>query len=331
MDPLSAETRNQYDALRSAAGVASCGRRTQIEMTGKDRATFLHGFCTNDIKGLKPGQGCEAFLTNVQGKATGLVNVYCEQDRLVVDTVAGQAEHIIQSLDRYLIREDVQLIDRSEHWHELLVSGPDAARLIGEVVGVAIDLAPRHHLCCQWQGHAIAVRRVDYAGQPDYFLGLETAHWPQCWDAIVQAKAIPCDADALEIARIEAGTPLFGRDISDENLPQEVDRNATAISFTKGCYLGQETIARLDALGHVNRLLRGVRFNGDHRDPNDVLPPDSELTHDGKVVARVTSACWSFHLQAPLALAYVRRECATPGTRLAAADGDAEVVNLPLA
>jgi len=325
MTALPAEIQTQYEALQSAVGIAPCKDRTQIELTGKDRVSFLHGFCTNDIQRLNPGQGCEAFFTDVQGKTIGFANIFCEMNRLVVETAAGQAEHIIKALDRFLIREDVQLIDRTESWREFRVAGPAAARTIEQVFGVEIKLEPRHHLRCQWQGQELAVRRVDYTSQPDFLIAIETSDWQACWDAFGAAAAVPCSESALEIARIEAGTPNFGVDITDANLPQEVDRNATAISFTKGCYLGQETVARIDALGHVNRLLRGVRMVS-----SEIPPRGTEFVRDDKFVARVTSACWSYKLQAPLALAYVRREFSSPGSRLESPHGEAEVVALPL-
>ena len=320
------EIQTQYEALQSGVGIAPCKNRAQIELTGKDRVSFLHGFCTNDIKRLNPGQGCEAFFTDVQGKTIGFANIFCEVNRIVVETAPGQAEHLIKSLDRFLIREDVQLTDRSESWCALRVAGPAAAGLIEQVFGVEITLEPRHHLRCQWQGQELAVRRVDYISRADYLIAIETSDWQACWDAFEAAAAVPCSESALEIARIEAGTPNFGVDMTDANLPQEVDRNATAISFTKGCYLGQETVARIDAMGHVNRLLRGVRMVVSKEIPR----LGTEFVRDDKVVARVTSACWSYKLQAPLALAYVRRDFSSPGSRLESPNGDAEVVALPL-
>jgi folate-binding protein YgfZ len=136
-----------------------------------------------------------------------------------------------------------------------------------------------------------------------------------------EAGAIECGRDALETCRIEAGMPLFGRDITDDNLPQEVNRNAQAISFTKGCYLGQETVARIDALGHVNKLLVRLQFLG-----QGVPSTGSELTLDGKTVGHVTSATFSPRIGKALALAYVRTASTEPGTRLQSAGGDAVVV-----
>ena len=131
--------------------------------------------------------------------------------------------------------------------------------------------------------------------------------------------------EAFAAARIEAGFPLFGVDFNEENLPQEVGRDVQAISFTKGCYLGQETVARIDALGHVNQRLVGVRFVG-----SDMPAGGLELTRDGRIVGSVTSAAFSPKFGLPIALAMVRRESNSPGTRLDSAIGECEVVSLPV-
>jgi folate-binding protein YgfZ len=131
--------------------------------------------------------------------------------------------------------------------------------------------------------------------------------------------------DAFTGARVEAGVPLFGIDFDEQNFPQEVGRDREAISFTKGCYLGQETVARIDALGHVNQRLVGVRFSG------TILPDvGTELLHSGKKVGQITSVAYSPRLNAPLALAMVRRETNSPGTRLESGLRPCEVVSLPI-
>ncbi len=169
------------------------------------------------------------------------------------------------------------------------------------------------------------MRRVDLTGPDGFEISAEAADLPAVRDALAAAGAEPCAAVAFEAARIEWGFPLFGRDISEKNLPQEVARDARAISFVKGCYLGQETVARIDALGHVNRTLVGVRFSS-----NGAPTPGMELTSDGATAGTVTSASYSPQLRAPMALAVVRRGKNTPGTRLQSAAGDSEVVALPV-
>jgi folate-binding protein YgfZ len=143
--------------------------------------------------------------------------------------------------------------------------------------------------------------------------------------ALQSQEARACGPEAVEAARIEAGQPFYGRDIHDRSLPQEVARDAQAISFVKGCYIGQETVARIDALGHVNRTLAGVKFAGER-----VPESGAELVRDGQSVGQVISAVFSPRLSAPLALAYLRRGSNTPGTRLESPVGPGEVVSLPV-
>jgi folate-binding protein YgfZ len=148
--------------------------------------------------------------------------------------------------------------------------------------------------------------------------------------ALVNAGAVPADMAAFEMARIEAGTPLYERDISEKNLPQEVNRDALAISFTKGCYLGQETVARIDALGHVNRVLVGLRCFGEQAPASGTELHAGEATEGSPVVGAITSAAYSPRLHGPLALGYVRRGHTQVGTQLTSLAGPAEIAALPL-
>ena len=172
---------------------------------------------------------------------------------------------------------------------------------------------------------AAVVRSVGLSSGDGFLIQCQRRAVAALTDSLLAAGATLCEAEAFDTARIEAGTPLFGRDITNANLPQEVDRNEQTISFTKGCYLGQETVARIDALGHVNQTLCGVRFQ------RQVVPEIStELMLDDKKVGRVTSATYSPRLAAPLALAYVRRGHNAVGAALASPIGAAEVIELPL-
>jgi len=313
----------QHTALVTGMGMVAFGPRTSIEVTGNDRAQLLHSFCTQDIKRLVPGQGTEAFFTNGQGKTIGLTWIFCEPTSLWLNTEPGLAEPLIRHLDRYVIREDVQFHDRSATRGFWLVAGSESTARLSTLLGSAADL-PTHRyqgIRGDWQGRSVTIRKVDYAGSPTYLIETASADFESVGNALRESGAIECTGEGLEIVRVEAGTPRFGLDLTAENLPQEIDRNSQAISFTKGCYLGQETVARIDALGHVNRLLRAVQFTGP-----SVPQVGSELHKDAKVVGRVTSAVWSIQLHAPLALAYVRREVAAIGTQLDAA----QIVDFPI-
>jgi folate-binding protein YgfZ len=169
----------------------------------------------------------------------------------------------------------------------------------------------------------VSVSRVPYLGADSYFIGAATADASVVIEKLLAAGASSCEMDAIETRRIECGTPLYGTDITIENLPQEVNRDALAIHFKKGCYLGQETVARIDALGHVNKLLVQLKFAADA----EVPARQSDLVVDGKAIGRVTSSTWSPEWNAPLALAYVRREHARPGTQLTTSVGACEVIS----
>lgn len=241
--------------------------RTQIELTGADRAKFLHGFCTNDIKSLEPGQGCEAFLTNIKGRVLGHLFIFATSTSLWLDTVAGQEAGIIGHLDRYLIREDVLLIGRSTERGELFVTGPHAAQLL--MLDDGLELYGT--LTREAFGNAFDVRRVDMLNEPGFLLSGAREFLPTIRQSLLAVGCLNGTAEEFETRRIEAGFPVYGRDISDENLAQEVARTRQCISFTKGCYLGQEPIARLDAMGHTNRELRRILF-----EPGS-LPPEAGI------------------------------------------------------
>jgi len=313
-----------YEILREGAGFMNLGARTQIELMGQDRQTFLQGFCTNDVKQLQPGYGCEAFLTNLQGKTLGFVLVYCSQQSLILETVANQTETISNHLDRYIIQEDVTLHDRTHGWQEWLIAGEQTTELLAQQVTAPLPEQALQHVATELQSIPVSIRNVPWSRYPCYVLNSQQDQASAVEQALTSAGFQSCLAEAAEISRIEAGFPLYGQDITESNLPQEVDRNDRTISFTKGCYLGQETIARIDALGHVNKKLCGVRFNS-----QDLPAVGGELSLDGKAVGHVTSCCYSPAGNSVIALAYVQRGYDQPGQLLTGDTGPATVCHLP--
>ncbi len=315
----------RYKALRSHVGLVDLGKRTQIEIAGPDRASFLHNLCTNEIRKLAIGAGCEAFLTTVQGKTLAHVLVFAGPDALVLETVPGEAEKILAHLDHYLVCEQVTLIDRTAQWSELLLAGPESESLLEAMAAVHVPQTRLAHAPASLAGASVWLRRVDLTGSIGFLIGLRDEDISNVTTALDTAGAVACPMGAFQAARIERGFPLFGTDISDKNLPQEVARDAQAISFVKGCYLGQETVARIDALGHVNKTLVGLKFAS-----SEIPAAGMELLADGQPAGHVTSATFSPRLGLPLALGYVRRSANTPGTRLSSTIGEAEVVDLPV-
>jgi len=310
--------------LVSGAGLVDL-ERTQIELLGPDRASFLHNLCTNEIRKLPLGKGCEAFLTTVQGKTLAHALIFAGPESLVIDTVPGQSEVILAHLDHYLVCEQVTLVDRSAEWSELLLAGDQSEELLGRLTDVGALAARLDNAQVTVADKSVWLRRTDLVGRVGFLVNAATEDLPAVRAALIGAGAVPCNQHDFEAARIEWGFPLFGVDITDKNLPQEIGRDALAISFVKGCYLGQETVARIDALGHVNKTLVGVRFSG-----SDVPQSGTDLLVADQVVGHVTSAAYSPHLAAPLALAYLRRGSNSLGTRLSSAVGEGEVVALPV-
>ena len=224
-----------------------------------------------------------------------------------------------------MIQEDVELHDRTGQWQELILGGKKAATLLAEKIGGSVPQQPGDHLAATISGCEISLRRVEILPGDAFLLSGSAGEIQTVRETLQQSGAVLCSSQAIDSARVEAGWPSYGVDINENHLPQEVDRDEKAINFTKGCYLGQETVARIDALGHVNKKLVGVRFQA-----GEVPLADSELTVAEKAVGRITSAVFSSRLNCPLALAYVRREHCKPGTKLSANSGEAEVIKLPL-
>ncbi|HZZ26868.1 MAG TPA: glycine cleavage T C-terminal barrel domain-containing protein [Pirellulales bacterium] len=332
METETSDFKLQYSALTCGVGVVVASDRTQLEFTGADRTKFLHNLCTNTVRDLPMGTGCETFILNVKGHIVGHGFVFICPASIVLETVPGQAEKLLAHFNRYLIREDVQVSDQSGDWAEFFLAGAQADECLTHLNWPRLT-ERLSHVAIAVDGGSVWLRKVDFAGPCGYLIACERRMSGNIKSLLVAKGAIPCGDQAFQAARIEFGTPFFGQDIGEENLPQEIDRDRLAISFTKGCYLGQETVARIDALGHVNRLLRGIKFAGAEipaRGTALFSAVESGSAQDAKNVGHVTSAYWSPRLQAPLALALASRTCASPGTRFRTPLGAAEIVTLPL-
>ncbi len=283
----------QYQQLNQGA---ACVRidSSVIRITGDDRHAFLHNFCTNEIKALAVDAACEAFVLNGKGKTIAHVHVLNTRDALILHAVGGIAARLIEHLDCYIIREDVQLADLSDQCQVTFAPGDSQL--------------PRNSVDVDDQSGNIAAN-VEIAGFGNLLIGKTGG----------DSDTAEVSPAALEMIRIEQRTPWFGRDIDDSNLPQELVRDDQAISFNKGCYLGQETVARIDAMGKVNRVLCAVRLDQE-------LPVGAELTVDEKAKGKLTSVAWSPQHDCWLGLAMVRRPHEVPGSILHGQRGKVTVV-----
>lgn len=321
---------SEYEALTVGCGCAWLVDWTTVAVAGSDRQSFLHNMCSNDIRRLEPGDGCEAFCTDVKGKIVAHVFVIAQQDQLELLTVPNQAETLCAHLERYIIREDVQLEDQTQQRSWLLCSGTQTAEAVAGLIPEKHDKlhSAWQNKVFEFEGRPGLVVRCPLFWPEGFLLRCETEEQATLSEFLHQRNSAMCEVvsnsnagDALAAVRIESEFPWFGVDFTAANFPQEVNRDSQAINFNKGCYLGQETIARIDALGHVNQKVVSLLFAGDATPPKDL-----ELRLGDKHVGRVTSACWSPRAQRPLALALVRRGANDLGTELESDLGPAAVV-----
>lgn len=317
-----------YQRALAGAAVVPLADWSVLRVRGDDRREFLNKFCTNDLKPLAAGQGCETLFTDVKGKILAGVIALIAGDSVELWAVPGQADGLIAHLDRYCIREDVQFADATGDARLLLVAGNAALATVATASGIDPSEAPAErwdHADATIGDAAVRVVHCPVLGAPAWLVRCECADVDAVLASLQSAGAEAAGDDFFHTLRIEAGWPLYGADYTHDNLPQEVGRDAALINLRKGCYLGQETVARIDALGHVNRQLSCIRATA----ANGVLTAEAEVTKDAQVVGRVTSACYSPKIGTPLALAMIRRGSNDPGVKLACLDAEAEVIAAP--
>jgi glycine cleavage system T protein len=317
----------EHQAVRAAAGLFDFSFRAKFALAGRDASKFLHRIVSNDIKSLSGGQGTYATLLNPQGQILADLRVYAAQDRLLVDTDADLCAKAMGILRRYIIGDQVQV--EPLETCALAFEGPRAAGVLEKTLHVDLPVMKEFdHFATNYAGFPVRVVRIGNAGEEGYEVWVAPKGMMGLWGAACgQAPSydmLPCGTEALELLRIEAGIPRYGSELGEDTLPLEANL-MNALSFTKGCYIGQEIVERARSRGHVNWKLTGVTVES-----AQPLAPGEKLTFDGKDVGEVTSACVSPTLQKTIALAYIRKEHVEPGTRLQTSSGAAaEVASLP--
>lgn len=340
----------EHAALRESAGVLDLSFRSRICLTGADRVRFLQGQVTNDVKRLRVGEGCYAALVTAKGKMESDLNVFCLQDELLLDFEPGLTGKISQRLERYIVADDVQVVDVAPHYGLLSVQGPKAEAAVRALeIFAEIPVAPFQSakISDAMLGEIYLVKQARLSGLNESGLDGVPPHHVMGFDLFVPSNSLgavtdkliaaaksvggrACGWDALEMARIEAGIPRFGADMDETNIPLECGIEGRAVNYNKGCYIGQEVINRIHTIGHVNRELRGLRLTGDLK----TLPARGEKLFNGdKEVGFVTSGVKSPAVNANIALGYVRREANQIGTELVlrggGGEGKVEIVELP--
>ena len=307
----------EYHALCETAGVFDLSFRSRVCLLGADRQKFLNGQVTNNVKDLKPGEGCYAALITAKGKMQSDLRVFCLEEELLLDFEPGLTGLVTERLEKYVIADDVQIIDVAAHYGLLSVQGPRAADLIGALnLEIAVPSKPFEHTriadTVLGEIYLANVARLGTSGLDCY---VPVASMEKAVELLVKnAPAIGarvCGWNAFEMGRVEQGIPRFGADMNETNLPPEAGLDRTAVSYTKGCYIGQEVIARIRTYGQVAKKLCRLQLKSVARLPEK----GAKLFLNGKEVGYITSA-----IQLPssnfVGLGFIRREANQTGTEL---------------
>ncbi len=271
-----------YEALRERAAWLDLSGRGVILATGEDRARLLHALCTNDIEHLKPGESCYAFFLNAQGRILADANILCRAEDFLIDTEPETRASLYQHIDKYIIADDVTLDDASDRLAVIAIEGPEARTMTNP-----------------------AGARLTSTGEP----GLRFFVPPEQKAELI-GQWVQADADAARVVRLEHAKPRYGEDITAAHLAQETQQ-MHALHFSKGCYLGQEVVERVRSRGLVHRLLVGLNIN-----TQNIPDPGTPVAANGNEIGKLTSAAFSPAIGICVAMAYVRREHADPGTKL---------------
>ena len=307
-------TDEQYRALTEQAGIGAVAARYPLSVAGQDRATFLHGLLSNEVRTLTAGTGCYATWLTPQGRMITDVHVFETGDSMLLDVPSDLAAATLQRLDLSLFSEDVQLVDLGQQLTSISVHGPSAAAVLGEVVGASDDLGSwreYQNASFLFSGSNVRLARISQLGVPGFCIYVPHAAAAQLRSALGRAGAVEVSSEALDAARIEAGYPVFGIDMTTDTIPLEAGIENRAISFTKGCYVGQEVIVRVlhRGGGRVARRLMTLRFAG------GVPDRGAKLFSGAREAGWITSAVRSPRT-GPIGFGYVSRELAVANSHL---------------
>ena len=294
---------NELSALATGFGVADLSNRGRVLVAGPDAPKLLNNLCTKDVLKLADGEATEAFFLNAKGGVLFYARLFKVDEGIELDLEPSLAAMVVKHIDRYIIREKAVVKDATKSTTRFHVCGRNAEAALKFEYGDGLNRATN-----------VVIRRIDrtpFQGFDLTYNGLSEAAVLAPPGKLPHGPAIHLEQGDMERLRILAGLPAFGREIVEGCLAQEIDRNEQAISFTKGCYIGQETVARLDAMGHVNRILRGFTLDGAER------PADgAKIRFNDKEVGAVSSSAVSLDGKSVKCLGVVRTAASTPGTEV---------------
>jgi folate-binding protein YgfZ len=319
-----------YAALRRSLAWGDLGRRSVLTARGPDAVRFIDNFTTAAVSPLAAGTGTEGFFADARGWVLSLTNILRFEDGVWIDAPTGLAGGLREHLDRYHIRERLELKDESDSFGHIVIAGPQADAWLAARSSVRPPEALLQHGRGLLGEVPVAIMRIDWYGPVGFVLQVAAADRERlmAWlDSQGLPRAVPT---AWETARIEAGVPE-PVDLLEKTLPQELGRDQRAISFTKGCYLGQETVARIDALGHVNRRFVAVAIDGDGRQDHPRGDSAEMVVRCGdEIVGRLTSVCFSPLLGCRVGLGLLQAKAVDAARPLEVGGVAARLVAMPL-
>ena len=312
----------EYAAAREGTAVVDVAGRGILAVTGPQRIKFLHNIVSNDLQSRRPGQGTLAAVMDVKGRLLVLMRALVTEDAVLLEMPADRLDVIEALLVHYKVAAPVRFARRPVA--VLGVFGPGAAETLARAgAPVPPDAAPESHFASVIGGAPVRVVRASDFPAGGWAIHASPEQAAEAREALISAGAVAIGEGTLDVLRVEDGRPWYGRDVTEDNLLHETGLVAEYHSPTKGCYVGQEVIARLEARGaNVNKVLRGLKL---------ALPasPDTPVTRDGREVGRVTTAGVSPRL-GPVAMAYVHRSANEPGTTVEVDGRTAVIAALPL-
>ena len=312
----------EYAAVREhGAGLIDLSSRGRFHVTGSEAVQFLNGLITNDMKTLEENRWMPAAFPNVQGRLVASVRVVRYRDdktgtnpcpTFLIDTEAATHDQVLKTIERFTFAGDFHVADLTANTALLSVQGKRAAEAIRSVLGdVVAGTSQNGATATEWQRETITILRATHTAEEGFDLVVNAKHAVTLWEALVTAGARPVGHDALNMLRIEAGQPRYGFDMDESNVVTESNLD-DAISYTKGCYIGQEIIARIKYRGHVAKKLMGLNF-----DRAVKLEDAAKIRSvDDKEIGRITSATLSPYLGRTIALGYVKYDYIAPGTEV---------------
>jgi len=312
--------------LEMTALLAGCGAyrldRALISLTGRDRVRWLNGMVSNNVRDLAVGHGVYAFVLNAQGQIQGDLYIVNRGESLLLEIEQAQVETLLPLLRRYIIMDKVEVEDLSDRLAVIGLAGSKSAEALAALGLINGDPAPLQFAQNQWNGIEITVVRGDNPCVPNYELWVAKEHAESPWNALLATGAQEINDDALETFRILCGIPKIGQDIRERTLPQETGQER-ALSFTKGCYIGQEIVERIRARGSVHRAFVGFEVEG------PAPSAGTKIQFEGKDVGEITSIASAPLKQKRLALGFLRKDAMLPDRKFAAGEATVTAGSLP--